>query len=135
MALRELQTYYQKSVMEDGEDAAKATWHRDMWHRIIQRPLSGELGGDREEEEETSGTEDSNSSSRSSSGSWSDNDIDDRPSTQAEGAKQPASDAKTTSPAPGSASRHLASPKGAGCSLPAPPASNPRAGRPGRAAQ
>ncbi|KYO17222.1 hypothetical protein Y1Q_0005145 [Alligator mississippiensis] len=74
MVLSELQTYYQKSVVEEGDDAAKATWHRDMWHRIIQHPLSGERGGGNEEEG-TSGTKDS--SSGSSSGSWSDNDGED----------------------------------------------------------
>ncbi|KYO35509.1 hypothetical protein Y1Q_0008070 [Alligator mississippiensis] len=40
IALRELQTYYQKSVAEDGEDTSKVTWHKDMWHRIIQPPPS-----------------------------------------------------------------------------------------------
>ncbi|KYO28102.1 hypothetical protein Y1Q_0005096 [Alligator mississippiensis] len=78
MALSELQTYYQTSVVEDGEDATKATWHRDMWHRTFQLPLSEEGGSDSEEEEETSGAEDSNSSSRSSSGTWSDSDMDNR---------------------------------------------------------
>ncbi|KYO20822.1 hypothetical protein Y1Q_0012674 [Alligator mississippiensis] len=78
MVLREHQTYYQKSVMEDGEDAAKATWHKDTWDRIFQLPPSGEGGGDSEEEEETNGTEDSDSSSGSSSGSWSDSGMDNR---------------------------------------------------------
>ncbi|KYO32533.1 hypothetical protein Y1Q_0013044 [Alligator mississippiensis] len=64
MALSKLQTYYQKSVVEDGEDVAKAIWHRDMWHGIIEHPPSREGGGDSEEEEGTSRTEDNNSDSR-----------------------------------------------------------------------
>ncbi|KYO41294.1 hypothetical protein Y1Q_0006149 [Alligator mississippiensis] len=78
MALSELQTYYQKSVVEDGEDTAKATWDRDVWHRIFQLPPSREGGSDSEEEEETSGTEDIDNSSRSSSRGWSDSGTDDR---------------------------------------------------------
>ncbi|KYO35467.1 hypothetical protein Y1Q_0008035 [Alligator mississippiensis] len=72
MALSKLRTYYQKSVAEDGEDAAHATWHRDMWHRTIQPPLREEESDD-SKEEQTSGMEDSdsdnNSCSLSSSGS------------------------------------------------------------------
>ncbi|KYO46622.1 hypothetical protein Y1Q_0018389 [Alligator mississippiensis] len=78
MAVSELQTYYLKSVVEDGEDMAKATWHRDTWHRTLQLPPCGEGGSDNEEKEEANGPEDSDSSSGFSSRSWSDSDTDNR---------------------------------------------------------